>query len=250
MQLIVLGSGTTVPSTLRNAAGYYLAVHDREFLIDCGSGVLVQLERIGKSYRTLDAVFITHTHPDHIGDLVRLIHALQYTPGWQREKPLQFFGPKDFAAFFEHHIVALAGRPKHFLVQVTEVDSTFNFSGVPIQAMPTLHSPTVHSVGYRFQQDDKAVVLSGDCDYHQGIIDLADHADLLVLDCSFPDDLKMPGHLCASECGQLARAAKVKRLLLSHFYPVPQGQDKRLEQCRSMFNGPTQMAQDLMAIEI
>ena len=68
MQLIVLGSGTTVPSALRNAAGYYLAVHNQEFLIDCGSGVLVQLERTGKSYRTLDAVFITHTHPDHIGD--------------------------------------------------------------------------------------------------------------------------------------------------------------------------------------
>ena len=60
----------------------------------------------------------------------------------------------------------------------------------------------------------------------------------------------MRGHLCASECGKVASEAKVKRLLLSHFYPVPKDQDKRLEQCRSAFDGPVQLAQDLMKIEI
>jgi ribonuclease BN (tRNA processing enzyme) len=69
MKLIVLGSGTGVPSLVRNAPGYFTEALGQELLLDCGSGTLLQMERVGKRYHTLDAVLMTHTHPDHIGDL-------------------------------------------------------------------------------------------------------------------------------------------------------------------------------------
>jgi ribonuclease BN (tRNA processing enzyme) len=250
MKLIILGSGTTVPSLSRNAAGYYIQIASQECLIDCGSGVLVQLERVGKSYQTLDKVFITHTHPDHIGDLIRLIQALKFTPGFQRKKTLTLFGPKGFPAFFANHVVPLVGKPGQFSIEVNEVDEALEFTGFRVLTSPTVHSEALNSVAYRFEEKGKSTVLSGDCDYDDGIIRLAHAADLMVIDCSFPDALKVKGHLAASECGQVARKANVKQLILSHLYPVPPAEDKRLAECRAVFSGPVRLAEDFLVIEI
>ena len=46
MRLVVLGSGTCVPSLERNAPGYLLEAGSKKLLIDCGSGTLLQLERV------------------------------------------------------------------------------------------------------------------------------------------------------------------------------------------------------------
>jgi ribonuclease BN (tRNA processing enzyme) len=250
VNLIVLGSGTGVPSLTRNAPGYYVRALDQDILVDCGSGTLLQLERAGSSYRTIDAVFLTHTHPDHIGDLIPLIHALKVTPGFRREKPLPIFGPAGFLEFYTKYISPVVTRPKHFSVEVREVDSEFDFAGVRCLTSPTVHSNRLNSIAYRLEDGDKALVLSGDCDYDTGIVELSRQADLLVLDCSCPDALKFPGHLSATECGRVGTEAGVKRLLLSHLYPVVGAEDTRLDECRSVFPGDVQLAEDLMGYDL
>lgn len=250
MKLIVLGSGTGVPSLVRNAPGYFIEALGQEFLVDCGSGSLLQMERAGKHYRPLDAVFMTHTHPDHIGDLIPLIHALKITPGFRREKPLKLFGPAGLAAFYHDCIAPVVTKPKHFEVQITEVATPWAFGGLNVRSAPTVHSDKLQSVAYRFEADHRSLVLSGDCDYDSALVDLSQAADLLVLDCSFPDALKVKGHLSASECGRVAREAKVKKLLLSHLYPTAAAEDTRVMECRTVFEGDVQLAEDLMELEI
>ncbi len=250
MKLIVLGSGTGVPSLKRNAPGYHVRARDQEFLVDCGSGTLLQLERAGLTYLTLDAVFITHSHPDHIGDLIPLIHALKVTPGVRREKPLTIFGPAGFMEFYTECISPVVTTPKHFTVELSEVEGEFDFAGVRCRTAPTVHSDRLNSIAYRFEVGDKALVMSGDCDYDTGIVELSRAADLLVLDCSCPDALKFPGHLSGSECGRVAREAGVKRLLLSHLYPVVGADDTRLEECSVMFQGDVQLAEDLQGYDL
>ncbi len=250
MKIIILGSGTGVPSLQRNAPGYYLNSLDTEFLIDCGSGTLLQLERTSRSFMKLDAVFFTHTHPDHIGDLIPLIHALKVTPGFRRDKPLSLFGPPGFREFFNNNVVTVASLPKHFSVKATEIDEIFDFCGIRCLTTPTVHSDTLHSVAYRFEAEGRAAVFSGDCDYDSGIIQHAKQADLLIIDCSFPDALKYIGHCSASECGQIAKQASVKQLVLSHLYPVVGVEDTRLEECRKLYRGPVRLAEDLMELDI
>jgi ribonuclease BN (tRNA processing enzyme) len=222
----------------------------QELLIDCGSGTLLQLARAGKSYRSVDAVLVTHTHPDHIGDLMALIHALKVTPGFRREKPLRFFGPPGFLAFYERSVAPVARKPKNFDVQVTEVGAVFDLSGLRISTTPTVHSNYLNSVAYRFEMAGKSLVVSGDCDYDAGIIQHARDADVLVLDCSFPDALKVTGHLSAGQCGQVAAMANVHRLVLSHLYPVVVDQDSRIVEARAVFKGNIRLAEDLMNIEL
>ena len=250
MKIIILGSGTGVPSLLRNSPGYYLKSFDTELLVDCGSGTLLQLERSGRSFKALDAVFFTHTHPDHIGDLIPLIHALKVTPGFHREKPLSLFGPPGFKDFFNNNIVTVASLPRHFSVEATEIGEVFDFCKLHCLTTPTVHSNTLHSVAYRFEAQGRAVVFSGDCDYDPGIIQHTKQADLLIVDCSFPDALKYAGHCSASECGQIATQASVKQLVLTHLYPVVGVEDTRLEECREVFKGSVRLAEDLMEFDV
>ncbi len=248
MNLIILGSGTCVPSLKRNAPGYLLKVFDRQILIDCGSGILLQLERAGKSYKDIDAVFITHPHPDHISDLMPFIHALLATPNFKREKDLLIVGPKGFKKTYKSIIRSVMKKPKFFTIEVIEIEDKLDLKYLHVFSKKTVHSE--NSIAYRFEDGEKSLVFTGDCDYDEGIVELSKDADLLIIDCSFPDALKVQGHLTPRECGLIAKKAKVKKLILSHLYPSPYPDSERLKECRVEFDGDVSLAEDLMEITI
>ena len=100
MVLTVLGSGTCVPSLRRNAPGYRIEAGELQIIVDCGNGTLRQLTRAGKDYRNIDAVFVTHTHPDHISDLVALLHAIVATPGYTHKQNIGIIEPKGLKQFY------------------------------------------------------------------------------------------------------------------------------------------------------
>jgi ribonuclease BN (tRNA processing enzyme) len=237
-----------VPSLKRNAPGYYLEVFDKKILIDCGSGTVLQLERAGKSYKDIDAVFITHTHPDHISDLMPFIHALLATPGFKREKDLLLVGSRGFKIIFESCISRVMKKPKGFIIDLVEIENKLDMRYLHVFSKKTVHSE--NSIAYRFEDGEKSIVISGDCDYDEGIVELSKDADLLIIDCSFPDAMKAPGHLTPKECGLVAKKAKVKKLILSHLYPTSFPDAERLEECKVVFDGDVLLAEDLMEVNI
>ena len=105
------------------------------------------------------------------------------------------------------------------------------------------------AIGYRFELNDKIFVYSGDTDFCEGIIALSRNADVLLLECSFPDEMKVKGHLTPSEAGKIASKAEVDRLILTHLYP-PCDEVDILEVCRREFDGEIKLAEDLMRVEI
>ena len=248
MKLTILGSGTCVPSLKRNASGYLLEAEGKEVLIDCGSGILLQLERAGKSYKYIDALFITHGHPDHFSDLMPLMHALFYNPNFIREKDFFIFAPKEFRQYYNKAIGSILGESKDFNIVFMEAADKMEFGPWNICTTDTIHS--ADSIAYRFEQGERSVVFSGDADYDQGIIGLSEKSDLLIADCSFPDAMKVKGHLSAKECGILAQKAEVKKLVLSHIYPADTPDEDRVTEAKEHFTGDVILAEDLMEIEI
>ncbi len=248
MKLIILGSGTCVPSLKRNAPGYYLEAGDCRILVDCGSGTLLRLEKAGKSYKDIDAVFITHRHPDHFADLMPLIHALLATPGFRRGKVLFIAGPGLFMEYYDKAIAPVLGEPRDFSIQRVRIEDKPDFGYFRVLAAKTVHSED--SIAYRFERGGKAIVFTGDADYDQGIISFAQGADLLIADCSFPDAHKAKGHLSAGECGLVARAAGVEKLLLTHLYPADTPDIERIRESRETFAGEIVLAEDLMEITV
>ncbi len=248
MKLTILGSGTCVPSLKRNASGYLLEAGDKEVLIDCGSGILLQLERVGRSYKDVDALFLTHGHPDHFADLMPMIHALFYTPNFTRDKDFSIIAPPGFRQYYDKAIGSILGKSSDFQIIFIEATDQMEFGPWSISSSSTVHSND--SIAYRFEHQGRSVIFSGDADYDQGIIDLSEKADLLVADCSFPDAMKVKGHLSARECGLLAHKAEVKKLVLSHIYPADSPDEDRVTEAKEQFKGNVILAEDLMEIII
>ena len=71
------------------------------------------------------------------------------------------------------------------------------------------------------------MVYSGDTDYSEDLIRLAQGADLLICECSLPEEMKVEGHLVPSLAGRIASEAGCRKLLLVHLYPECEGRDIR-----------------------
>ena len=105
------------------------------------------------------------------------------------------------------------------------------------------------AIGYRLTSKGKSVAYSGDTDMCENIVKLGRDADLLILECSVPDERKVEGHLTPTECSQIAAAANCRHLVLTHFYPVFQGYDLR-RRIRRSFRGRLTLARDFTRLVI
>ena len=249
-ELIVIGSGTGVPSLRRGSPSLALITPSARVWIDGGPGALRKLLESGTSYLDVDLLLYTHIHPDHISDLVPLLFACRYAEQ-PRLKDLACVGGPGFRHYFGQ-IEKLYDRwidASSYRLTVEEVlDKPLPFKDFQILAKRVAHME--ESVAYRMEfQDGKSLVISGDTDYCQNIIALARESDLLVLECSFPNGKKVEGHLTPAFAGRIASESRCKRLLLTHFYPVCDQFDI-LTQCRETYAGEVILAEDLLRMKV
>jgi ribonuclease BN (tRNA processing enzyme) len=221
MELIVLGSGTGVPSLKRGSPAYAVRAAGRLILLDLGSGACRALLRHDLNFSQVDLIALSHLHPDHVGDLVPFLFASHYALGYTREIPFWLLAARGFVDFHERLKGAFGQwvEAPPGLLQVRELNpegpDTFTWEGLTVKSAPVNH---IHgSLAYRLEAQGRALVYSGDTDLSDSLVELARGADLLVLECSNP--FKVPGHLTPQEAGALAARAGVARLVLSHFYP-------------------------------
>lgn len=250
MQLTILGSGTAIPSLRRGSPGLLVEVAGQSLLFDGGAGTLPRLLGAGVAITELDRIFYTHLHPDHTGDLVPLLFALR-NPAWERTKPLYLTGPRGFRAYYEG-LIGVYGdwiAAKSYDLVVSEVLKETS-EGEGFRAIPWEVAHIQHSLCYRIESaSGKSLVFSGDTTYCDAIIDAARGADLLVLECSAPDEQPMKNHLTPTEAGQIAALAGCRRLVLTHFYPICEEYDI-VTPCRKVFGGELILAEDMMRLTV
>lgn len=251
MELLILGSGTCVPSKRRNPSGYLIRIHDEILLFDSGSGTLGRIAAVGINFSQIDFLFYTHLHLDHIADLLPFLFAMKNTPGIERKTPLYLHGPPGFIAFFQNisQIFGHSIQSNNYKTVLRELSSDViqkpNWS---VSTKRVLHGQV--SIGYRIEKrDGGSIVYSGDTDYCPEIIELASGCDILVLECSYPDGLKVPGHLTPSFAGRIAKECGCNRLVLTHLYP-PCDEVDIAAQCAKHFNGEIIVAEDLMRLKV
>ncbi|HSB05772.1 MAG TPA: MBL fold metallo-hydrolase [Thermodesulfobacteriota bacterium] len=249
-ELIILGSGTGVPSLRRGSPGFLLIIENSNILIDSGPGTLRRMLEVGITYQDIDLLLYTHIHPDHVADLVPFLFASKYAAS-PRGKDLLCVGGPGFKDFFEKLKTVYGSwiKPQLYQLNIKEMRSKpLLFHEVRIHSKLMAHIS--ESVGYRFEfQDGKSMAISGDTDYCQNIVDLGFDVDLLVLECSFPDGEKVEGHLTPSLAGRIGIETRCMRLLLTHLYPQSDRVDI-LEPCRRIYKGEVFIAEDLMRIRI
>jgi ribonuclease BN (tRNA processing enzyme) len=254
MELIILGSGTSVPLADRASPSFAIFIEDQFLLLDIGPGAVRQLAIAGLKYQDIDYIVISHFHPDHTADLIHFFFATRYPPILDKRKPFTIIAPEGFNRFLK-----LLKKPYGTwldlpagLMKIEELETaakeTREFDRFKIYSAPVNHTP--QSIGFRIEDNSgSTIVYSADTGYCEEIVDLAKGADLLILESSFPDGEGMAGHLTPSEAGNIATRSGTKRLLLTHFYPECLSTDIEA-QCRKTYQGDLLLAADLMSLSV
>ncbi|MDZ7343141.1 MAG: ribonuclease Z [candidate division KSB1 bacterium] len=244
-EIIVLGSGTRVLHRERSMAGYAVRRPDFFMLLDCGGGAVRRGLEAALPMLHLDAILITHLHLDHVADLPELLWALDGEGEQRADRPLYLFGPPGFTKFFDGLSEVFGKWLKRLPMPlvVREVNQQrFSLGPWQVETLPMQHGAPAN--GYRLEGDGKILAYTGDTGFCEEVVGLAQNADWLIIECSFPNGQIVSTHLTAGEAGILAAKAACRRVLLTHFYPDCFAVDVAA-QCREFFGGEIELAGDL-----
>lgn len=90
-EVTILGSNSAIPAHGRHPTSQVVHLRDQLFLVDCGEGTQIQLDRYRVRVTRIDEIFISHLHGDHFFGLIGLITSFHLN---RREKPLTVYCPK------------------------------------------------------------------------------------------------------------------------------------------------------------
>lgn len=214
MKLTILGNNGPFPSAAGACSGYLIRDNGINILIDCGNGVLANLQKIIR-IEELDAIILTHLHCDHISDMHVLKYAIQIKrKRGQMDKLLEVYAPQEPEEEYRRLDVKDA-----FLLKTISADTVLKIGDIRITFAQMKHPYMDFAVS--MECNDKKFVFSGDTSWTEAIISFAAGADLLMLDAGLleKDFTEGAAHLTASQCGVVALEAGAKRLLLTHFWP-------------------------------
>ncbi|MBI5844929.1 MAG: MBL fold metallo-hydrolase [Deltaproteobacteria bacterium] len=252
MKITILGSGTCVPRLERSASSVLVRAGEETLVFDTGPGTIRRLLEAGTEPGRVSAYFYTHLHPDHSADFVPMIFSAKY--GREIRRPFSVAAGQGFSGFYEALKIAYGHwielEPGVLAVRELSVDGpdSLDFSGVTVKSLPVLHTPA--SLAYRVEEaGGKSLVISGDTDYCENLVELTRGCDMFICEAALPDELKVEGHLTPSLTGRIASEAGVGHLVLTHIYPECDAVDI-IAQCRRTWAGPLTVATDLMELSL
>lgn len=245
LTLLPIGVGAAYARPGEAQSCYLVRAGGHAVLIDLGAGALNRLQG-AIDPEALDAVLVTHLHPDHCADLLALRIYLAF--GATRAEPLPVIGPRGLRA----RLVAFAGEELWDEVlsfeELTPGGGVRDLAdGLCLRHAEVPHLPPTHAL--RLEHEGRALCFSADCARSESLVGLAAGADLLLAECSLGDAPVPEGvtHLGAREAGEIAARAGVGRLLLTHCYPE-HDRDAALARARARFGGPADWARQDEAV--
>jgi ribonuclease BN (tRNA processing enzyme) len=191
-RLILLGTGGGPrPRKASSGSSQVIVANGTPYVIDCGDGVARQLVFAGVPLDALRHVLITHHHSDHNADYGNLLW-LAWSAGLRHR--VDTWGPppleKMTRLFLEMNAtdidarIANEGRvplaPLLHVHELTGAGLVMQDENVRVTATLVHHPPMVPAFAYRFDAEDRSIVISGDTARSDNVVALARNADVLV----------------------------------------------------------------------
>lgn len=219
MLVTVLGSSASYSGPGRACSGYLVRTETAKILLDCGNGVLANLGKVIDPLE-LDAIFITHYHPDHFIDLFAIQALLRYAPQGPAD-PLPLYLPE---GLFERMKCLLSDRGSTELDQAFEVHTLGELQPVKIGDLTVTPLSVVHTeptFGLRLEHNGSVLAYTADSAPGEHVKRVLDNADVALAEATLPEAyLGAAPHLTAVQAATYAREAKVSRLVLTHIWPT------------------------------
>jgi len=231
VRFILLGSGAVRNNPRRAGPSQILQIGEQTLMFDCGRAACMRLAQAGVQAESVDRLFLTHLHFDHVGDVPYFVFL-----GWNngRNNPLRLFGPEGTEPFveriirppYEQDIASRLGHGKDpfgldpEVVEVKEEGEFMAEEGYQVSATFVDHAD-LPSLAFRVDAGDKRVVITGDGRPKEGFVEFCRDADLLACECSGTAEFLSQHpwgawHITPPEIADLAAAAGVRRVVIKH----------------------------------
>lgn len=230
LTLTVLGCSGSYPGPGAACSGYLVRGAGTTLWVDAGSGTMANLQ-LHVGLADVDAVVLTHEHPDHWGDIEGFRVASAY--GLDRSH-IPVFAPAGLRA----HLSTDPGLT--FDWRVVASGDQVSVGGLTLTFSRTVHPPETLAV--RIDGDGRSLAYSADTGPGWSFASLGDGIDLALCEATYVSGpFGAPIHLTAGEAGAMAREAGIRRLLLTHLWPTVDPGVSRAE-AEAAYGGPVEMA--------
>jgi len=231
MRMTVLGKSPSYTDAGGACSGYLIEEGDAALLLDCGNGVFAKLRQF-VDYVAVDAVVISHMHADHILDLVPFAYALVYAP---RQQPVPvdrwpgtaaparpvLHAPSGARAKFRRLVGTWGPEDlieKAFDLREYAADEVLAVGSLRVRFHPVPHFTATNAVEVSSAGGGGRLTYGADHRPTEELVAFAQDTDLLLIEATLPRPEREGdrGHLTPSEAGEHARAAKAKRVVVTH----------------------------------
>jgi ribonuclease BN (tRNA processing enzyme) len=242
MRVRIVGSSSSLPRPGRACSCYLVQTPGVKLLLDLGPGALAKLLETMR-YDELDAVVISHMHPDHFLDLVPLRYCLRYGNHDRRIKIPIWLPPGGIARLGALATALETDGDGEFFTSVFDMCEYDPHGKLPIGDVLLSFAKTIHYIdAYAMRVENGSVLLcySADTAPSDDVVALARGADLFLCEVSVGlGEEKGPtrGHLSAVEAASMAERAGAQRLALTHYgieFPAAELEDA----ARKVYRGP------------
>lgn len=254
MKLHVVGCSGSMPGPASPASCYLLqAEHEGRtwsIALDLGNGSTGPLREFLDPI-DLDAVVLSHLHPDHCLDVCSLYVALKYTPGRSRDGLMPLWAPAGAddrlaRAYGVEQPESLTSRYEFGVLRPRE---SFTVGPFTITPVPVFHP--VEAYGLRVEAHGRVLAYTGDTDYCPDLVELCRDADLILADSAYVDgrDTGTGVHMGGSKCARVAVESGAKRLMLTH---IPAWNDPEVcrAQAAAVWPGEVEIARPLATYDV
>lgn len=271
LRFVMLGSGAVRNNMRRGGPAQILKIDNRVLMFDCGRYSCTNLARVGIKVETVDRLFLTHLHFDHVLNVPYFVLL-----GWNngRENMLRIFGPEGTEQFvtrairppFEQDIGTRLGHGKDpfgldpEIAEIREEGSFFAEEAYCVSAVFVKHAGDMPTLAYRVDVGDRRIVITGDGLPSPKLTEFCRGADLLVSECSgTPEFLGQypwgAWHTTPQTLAAMASEAGVKRVMTKHFVIEDITGDltaaqRMAAQIRQAYDGEVMVGEDGLEVSI
>jgi ribonuclease BN (tRNA processing enzyme) len=223
MRLTIVGSGDAFGSGGRFNTCFQVESATATLLIDCGASSPVALRTIGIDPNRLDGVILSHLHGDHFGGLPFLLLDAQYMS--RRQRPFLVAGPPGtrarLAAALEVLFPGLSSTKWRFAWEVREIypGQQHDILGHRVLTAEVLHPSGAPSTALRLSDGTSSLAYSGDTEWTNALLPIADGAELMIIECSGYAG-RIPGHLTWEALKPRLPELRARRIMITHMNPV------------------------------
>lgn len=253
MHFAFLGTSGAIPGPARDTTSLAFVGHSDALLVDVGGSPVQKLRAASVDLGHLSHVVITHLHADHAYGLPALIQGL-ILQGRTASLALHCRSEHVDLVADLLDLFDLRTRKKSFPLPIHGVEPREGIEILRTDSFGVSASPNAHgdmpNLALRFDvaQRRTAVVYSSDTEPCDEVVRLAQGADTLIHEATFPqcDRGRFGTHSTAAEAGQIAQRAGVRRLILCHVEADYHGElDALAAEARSHFGGSVEVAEEL-----